>query len=150
MTSMASIQTFIGELSQFATVAEDTLKKIEEDKDGNKGLFSVFSARMVAIRGTALQLQLPHVAKIAGLGEEIAIKGTTASHRSQVRKCVGSLWDALTTVKYLLEHHTESTSEEQDILIHRLESTLKAFGGERPKVSDDEIERLIQSRNRGS
>lgn len=144
-----TIQAFLQELSQFANVAEATLKKIEQDKDGNKGLFSVFSERMVAIRGTALQLSLPHIAKIAGLGEEIAIKGTTAGHRAHVRKCVGSLWDALTTVKFMLEHHTQSTSEEQEILIHRLESTLKAFGGERPKVSDDEIERLIQSRNRG-
>ena len=36
-----------------------------------------------------------------------------ADTRPQIRKCVGSLWDALTTVKYLLEHHTEETGEEQ-------------------------------------
>ena len=53
-------------------IAEETLKTIEGDMEGKKGLFSVFSERMVAIRGTAQQLSLPHVANIAGLAEEIA------------------------------------------------------------------------------
>ena len=59
-------------------------------------MFSVFSERMLAIRGTALQLNLAHIAHIAQLGEEIAIKGCTAETRPQIRKCVGALWDALT------------------------------------------------------
>jgi hypothetical protein len=142
----AKIQDFIVELSAFAKTAEDTLTRIEKDLEANKGLFSVFSERMYTIRGTAQQLSLPHVAEIAGLGEEIAIKGVSAETRSQVRKCVGSLWDALTTVKYLLEHYTEETTEEQGILINRLQATLKSLGGERPKVSDDEIEALLRQR----
>ena len=62
---------------------------------------------MVAIRGTAQQLNLPAVAQIAKLGEEISVKARTAETRPQIRKCVGSLWDALTTIKYLLEHYTD-------------------------------------------
>lgn len=140
------IKTFIEELSGFASVAENTLKKIEEDKDTNKGLFTVFSDRMFAIRGTAMQLDMPHIAKIAGLGEEIAIKGTTAANHNQIRKCIGSLWDALTTVKYLLEHNAEETNEEQEILVNRLEHTLKSFGGARETISEEEIKALLKNR----
>lgn len=140
------IKDFINELSGFAKTAEDTLTTIENDLEGKKALFSVFSERMVAIRGTAQQLSLPHIAKIAGLGEEISIKGTTAESRPQIRKCVGSLWDALSTVKYLLEHHTEETGDEQNILIHRLEDTLRRLGGARETVGESEIEALLKQR----
>jgi hypothetical protein len=140
------IKEFVTELSGFASVAELTLKKIEENMEGNKSLFSVFSEKMIAIRGTAQQLELDHIAKIAGLGEEIAIKGVSAERRPQIRKCVGSLWDALTTVKYLLEHYDQETGEEQDILVNRLEATLKAFGGARPSMGEDEIEALLNKR----
>lgn len=146
-TTDPRIKDFVRELSGFANTAETTLKAIESDMEGQKHQFSVFSERMFAIRGTAQQLELENIAKIAGLGEEIAIKGTTAASRAQIRKCVGSLWDALTTVKYLLEHHTEETSEEQEILVNRLESTLRAFGGARETVSADEIEKLLKQRN---
>jgi hypothetical protein len=145
-TQHAKIQEFVRELSGFAKTAEETLNTIEADLEGKKHLFSVFSERMVAIRGTAQQLKLKQIAKIAGLGEEIAIKGTTAPSRPQIRKCVGSLWDALTTVKYLLEHHDQKTDEEQEILINRLESTIRALGGARPTVSEDDIERLLRER----
>ncbi|MGZ3689449.1 MAG: hypothetical protein ACXWPM_04425 [Bdellovibrionota bacterium] len=138
------IQEFVQELTGFARIAEDTLNKIQEDLEGNKSQFSVFSEKMVAIRGTAQQLQFPNIAHIAELGEEIAIKGSTADSRPKIRKCVGSLWDALSTVKYLLEHYNEETSEEQDILVNRLEATLKAFGGAREKIDVDEIEALLK------
>ncbi len=146
----SEILAFIQELLGFAKIAEDTLEKIESDKDGNKGLFSVFSERMFEIRGTASQLNLPHVAEIAGLGEEIAVKGATAETRSQIRKCIGSLWDALTTIKYMLGKGSDETDDEQEILIHRLKSTLNAFGGARPTVGEDEIEALLKNRSNGS
>ncbi len=140
------IQEFIDELSGFAKVAEETLATIEKDLEANKSLFSVFEERMYTIRGTAQQLSLPHVANIAGLAEELANKGTTAPSRAHVRKCVGCLWDALTTVKHLLVHYQEETNEEQAILINRLESTLKSLGGARPTVSEDEIAALLRAR----
>ena len=143
---MENIQDFIQELSGFAKKAEETLSYIEKDLENNKGKFEVFGRKMFDIRGTAMQLGLPKIAEIAGLGEEIAVKGTTAESRPQIRKCVGSLWDALTTVKYLLEHHNEETGEEQDILVNRLNATLKNFGGARPTVSEDEIEALLKQR----
>jgi len=141
------IQEFIAELSGFAKTAEETLTEIEKDLEGNKGKFSIFSERMFAIRGTALQLSLPHIANIAGLAEEIAIKGCNAGTRPQIRKCVGALYDALSTVKHLLEHHTEETGEEQEILLKRLESTLKGFGGARESFNAAEIEALLKSQN---
>lgn len=142
----SGIKDFIQELSGFAKTAEETLTTIESNLEANKGLFSIFSEKMLAIRGTARQLELPHIAEIAGMGEEIAIKGITASTRPQIRKCVGSLWDAITTVKYLLEHHSEETGEEQSILLNRLNDTLKTFGGARPTVSESDIEAMLQSR----
>lgn len=141
------IQEFIDELSAFADKAEDTLSLIEKNLELNKTLFSVFSEKMLAIRGTAQQLCLPHIANIAGLGEEIAYKAVNARSKSQIRKCVGSLWDVMTTVKYLLQHYQQETTEEQEILIHRLEVTLQALGGARPTVTDSEIEALLQSRH---
>ncbi len=151
MTSSASrhsqIQEFIDELSGFAATAENTLSTIESDLEAHKGLFSVFAERMFAIRGTAQQLSLPHIAEIAGFGEEIAIKGSVAQTRPQLRKCVGSLWDALTTVKYLLVHYTEETSEEQKILINRMQVTLQALGGKRPTMSEDEIADILKARS---
>jgi hypothetical protein len=138
------LQEFISELSGFAQTAEETLKKIESDMMANKSEFSVFSERMFTIRGTAQQLGLPKIAEIAGLGEEIAIKGSAAEKNSQVRKCVGSLWDALTTVKYLLQNPKIETGEEQEILVNRLQATLKAFGGARETISADEIEKLLR------
>ena len=108
------IQEFIAELTGFAAIAEDTLNQIEAHKDEKKDLFSVFSERMFAIRGTADQLGLEHISHIAHLGEEIAIKAVAATTRAHVRKCTGSLWDALTTVKHLLKHHGGETSEEQE------------------------------------
>lgn len=145
-TQVSNIGEFIAELSGFAAIAEKTLSKIEQDPEGNKNLFSVFSERMIAIRGTAVQLNLPHIAHISELGEEIAVKAVDAKTRAHVRKCVGSLWDALTTVKYLLEHYAEKTTEEQQILTHRLEKTLAAMGGCRPSISTDEIEDLLKKR----
>jgi hypothetical protein len=146
MGKLEGIQGFIAELGQFAQTAEETLSKIESDMEGNKHLFSVFSERMLTIRGTAQQLELPNIASLAELGEEIAVKGAQAAARSQIRKCVGSLWDALTTIKHLLVHYDEETSEEQDILLNRLNATLRALGGAREKVSEGDIDALLKQR----
>lgn len=138
------LQEFIAEMDGFAATAEETLKKIESDMLGNKAEFAVFAERMFTIRGTAQQLALPKIAEIAGLGEEIAIKGQAAEKNSLVRKCVGALWDALTTVKYMLHHPADKTTEEQEILENRLKATLKAFGGARETISADDIEKLLK------
>jgi hypothetical protein len=144
----AAIWALADEMTGFAATAEETLKKIEADLEGNKGMFSVFSERMFTIRGTAQQLGLDHIAKLAGLGEELAIKGTTAPSRPHIRKCVGALWDAVTTIKYILVNHEDETSEEQEILLNRLTSVLASFGGARKTVSDDEIEALLKKQGR--
>lgn len=140
-------QSFIAELNGFVQIAEQALETIEKDLLANKGLFSVFTERMFAIRGTAQQLGLFHIAHLAGLGEEISIKGALAEKSTQVRKCVGSLWDAMTTIKYLLEHPNQDTADEQRILTHRLEMTLKSLGGARPTFNADQIAQLLEKRH---
>jgi chemotaxis protein histidine kinase CheA len=142
----AKIQDFVNELSGFAKTAESTLAEVEKDLEANRPMLQGFAGMMLTIRGTAQQLGFGDVAHIASLGEEIAIKGAGAESRPQVRKCVGSLWDVITSVKYLIEHHDRETGEEQQILIHRLEYTLKAFGGSRDKVGQDDIEKLLKER----
>lgn len=142
----ARIQDFVKELSAFARSAESTLSEVEKDLDANRPMLQGFAGMMLTIRGTAQQLGFDNVAHIATLGEEIAIKGAGADSRPKVRKCVGSLWDVITSVKYLIEHHDRETGEEQQILIHRLEYTLNAFGGSRTKVGQDEIEKLLRER----
>lgn len=145
------LQTFITELEGFAVTAEAALKKIEADPEANRSEFSFFSERMFVIRGTSQQLGFSHIARFAEMGEEIALKAVTAPSRAHVRKCVGALWDTLTTIKHLLvEHHAQGaaadTAEEQGILMNRLEATLKSLGGAREKASADDIEALLKSR----
>jgi hypothetical protein len=139
------INEFIAELKSFAGTAEDTLKEIEKNLEKNKGLLIVFYERMFAIRGTAQQLKLDAIGEIAALGEAISLQGSRAQSRRLIRKCVGSLWDALSTVQYLLEHWDQETSEEQDILKHRLRSTLKSLGGAQTSVNSEEISNLFKS-----
>jgi len=138
------IQQFVDELSGFAASAQQTLGVIELDMEANKSKFEVFATMMLTIRGTSDQLGFQHVSQIARLGEEIAIKGVSAETRPQIRKCVGSLWDVITTVKHLIVHREGETGEEQKILINRLEYTLNAFGGARPTFDQDEISKLIE------
>lgn len=139
-----TLQDFINELSGFANLAVAVFEKIQANPTRAQREFEQFSEWMIAIRGTAQQLSFPEVAKIAGIGEELAAKAQETKSRSHVRKCVGALWDAVTTVKYLLENPAKETSQEQAILVHRLEKTLESMGGPRPTFSNDEIEKLLR------
>jgi len=141
------LQEFTTELAGFAKVAEHALKQIEVDPHGNKGEFNHFSEMMFAIRGTAQQLGLASIAEMAGLGEEISVKGPGVEKGSQIKKCVAALWDALTTVKYMLENTGTETAEEQDILKNRLQSTLRSLGGARETMTADDIEKLIRGQS---
>lgn len=143
------MQEFILELNGFAGDAELALKRIESDPHANKGEFTHFSEMMFAIRGTAMQLELPEIAVFAGLGEEISVKGPGVEKGSQIKKCVAALWDALTTIRFMLQHmgKPEGTQEEQEILMIRLQATLKSLGGARETVSADEIEKLLRGGN---
>lgn len=138
------LKEFTTELAGFAGTAEKSLKLIEADPHGNKSEFNHFSEMMFAIRGTAQQLELTTIAEMAGLGEEIAIKGPTIEKGAQIKKCVTALWDGLTTVKYLLENTNAETTEEQAILKNRLQSVLRSLGGARETVSASDIEDLLR------
>lgn len=146
MMKHEKIQEFVDELSGFAETAEQALATLRESPDTNQHLFAIFSERMFTIRGTATQLGLSAPAQFARLAEEIALKAEKAEKRPQIRRCVGALWDAMTTIKYLIQHHEEETGEEQAILTNRLEKTLEALGGARPSYTPDEIDALIKSR----
>lgn len=146
----AKLKDFISELSGFAGRAEGSLKKIEDDPHGHKGEFNQFSEMMIAIRGTAMQLGFEPIAEMAGLGEELAVKGPAIEKGAVIKKCVAALWDALTTVKYLLENSAKGgkleESEEQGILKNRLQATLRSLGGARETVSADDIEKLLREK----
>jgi len=137
---------FIHELQGFAATAEQTLNEIESALIEKRNLFRLFYEKMFAIRGTAQQLELPAIAQIAELGEEISLKATTTETRPQLRRCVSSLWDALTTTRYLLEHLNAKTDEEREILIHRLKETLRILGGAPLKLGQNEVELLLQGK----
>jgi hypothetical protein len=144
----SKLKEFVAELSGFAGEAEQVLKLIEADPHGNKGKFDQFSEMMIAIRGTSMQLGFGTIAEMAGLGEELAVKGPAIEKGAMIKKCVAALWDALTTVKYLLENRgadgTLEEGEEQDILKNRLQSTLRALGGPRETVSAADIEKMLK------
>lgn len=138
-------QEFIAELSSFADQAEKIYERIQGSPAQASREFALYAEWMIAIRGTAEQLGFNDCAKIAGVGEELAVKAQETKSRSHIRKCVAALWDAVTSVKYLIEHTDKETGEEQRILIHRLEKTLEQLGGARPTFSNDEIAKLLSS-----
>ena len=143
----ARIREFVGELATFAVGAESMLSEAEQFPGGRKALLERFAGMMITIRGTAVHLGFENVSRIATIGEEIAVKGADLDSNSKLRKCIGSLWDVVTTVKYLIEHQDQETGEEQEILEHRLESTLGSLGGARARVGQDEIEALLRGRS---
>lgn len=138
------IANFIKDLSTVAVNAEEKLNLAEIQFPDNADTFVKFSEEMVAIRGTAEQLNFKTIATIAGLGEEIAIKGAIITSRHQKRKCMTCLWDTVTTVKFMVSHPTQATGEEEKILVRRLETLLKRLGGPRSKIADTEIENLFK------
>jgi hypothetical protein len=139
----SKLQEFLSELDGFAGLAEETLKKIESNLVGNRHLFDVFAKKMVAIRGTAQQLGFDFIAEMSGLSEEIAARAVASDRRPELRKSVGALWDALTTIRFLLKNYKSEVSEEQKILAHRLQHTLSALGGKRDSFSPDEIQKML-------
>lgn len=136
---------FFEEIGGFAKVAENILEVVEKDLIGNRKLFSVFAERILALRSTAQQLGLDNIVQIAYLVEEIAARAANSENRAELRRAVGSIWDALTTMKFLIENYTsKETTAEQAILIRRLENSLKVLGGPRETVSEEEIEDFLK------
>ena len=139
------LESFIREMGRFRSQAEQTLDLIEKDLSHSQPHFAIFSEQMIAIRGMALQLKLDKIVKFSELGEEIAIKSSSnEAGTSELRRSVGCLWDAITTIKFLLEHLSGDAHPEESILLRRMEETLRVMGGARPTVTQDEIERLLK------
>jgi hypothetical protein len=151
MTAPSALQSrFLSEMGVFIQTADAALTSIASDPQRTPQLLESFAEWMVGIRGTALQLGYSRVSELAGLGEEIAIRAAEpGTSRALLRKSVGCLWDALTTLRYALSHPDEATStEEQEILLQRLRVTLKSLGGAREKVSPEELSNLLASFHR--
>jgi uncharacterized coiled-coil protein SlyX len=99
---------------------------------------------MLMMRGTALMAGCYQIAHIAGLGDDIADAARHPKNSSNRRKCIGSAWDVVTTLDYLIDHGVETTTEEQNILINRLNATLAAERL-RMKLNQGEIDDLVRS-----
>lgn len=138
------MQEFIDELTEFNSVAEEALEAIRQDFKTHQLKFELFAEKMIAIRGTALQLNLPKIAHFCALSEEVALKAMKTDKSAHVRRAVGSLWDAVTTIQYLLQNKEQRPHPEELILLRRLEDTLRVFGGPRPTISQEEIQKLLE------
>lgn len=143
---------FLNDIREMIAKAEGAFERIKNDPDKASGEFSVFEEWMIAIRGTAAQFRYERIAAIASLGEELSVKAQKAPLTgSQIRKCLGALWDVLATIRHWLgsighDAKGESSSEfaeEEGYLITRLEKTLEALGGARPTFSSEELDRLF-------
>jgi len=101
---------------------------------------------MLLIRGLSLMSGCYQIAHIAELGEDIAFVGQHPTNSSNRRKSVGCVWDVVTTLDYLIAHGVETTTEEQNILIHRLKATLVNLRDLRPKLSQSEIDVILRGK----
>ena len=146
MGSETLLEQFVLEMSGFTRIADEALRRIESDPGHASELFVSYAEWMLAIRGTAQQLGYQRVSELAELGEELAVKASSAALTgARRRKTVGALWDALTTLRYVMSHPEEKSTEEQEFLLGRLNATLESLGGAREKISQDEIAALLAS-----
>jgi hypothetical protein len=99
---------------------------------------------MLLIRGMALMSGCYQIAHIAELGEDIAAVGQHPKNSSNRRKCIGSVWDVVTTLDHLIATGVETTTEEQNILIHRINATLMLEKDLRVKVNQAEIDVIVR------
>jgi hypothetical protein len=100
---------------------------------------------MLLIRGMALMSGCYQIAHIAELGEDIAAVGQHPKNAANRRKCIGSVWDVVTTLDYLIEKGVETTTEEQNILIHRLNATLQVERDLRVKLTQADIDVIVRA-----
>lgn len=131
------------ELARSVVIVEKLLKEVETDLSKTAN-FGPVAERLDTIKGDARQMNLTKIADLAEVAEELAVKGAKAEKRPIVRKVVGALWDAITTLNHMLDHVSSDTTGEADILMTRLEGALKSLGGAREKVSQDEIDELFR------
>lgn len=134
------------ELLGFTKSAEQVLSEIEKDAPSEIKKFNSVCNEFFTLRSTAQQLGLSQLGHIASLGEEIAAKALHTEKSAQIRKCLGSLWDALTTIKFMVEHSVDEVTEEKKILINRLENTLENLGGARTQLNQAEIDTILRNR----
>jgi hypothetical protein len=132
------------ELGRTVNEAGTLLSQVEKDYSliGN---FIFIAEKLVKLKGDSRQMGLTKVGDLAEIAEELAIKGSTASQRPHIRRVVGALWDAVTTLHYILDQVSNDTTVESEYLTQRLVHALDSLGGPRSKVDQDAISRLLRS-----
>lgn len=137
-------------------MAEAILEESRRSSEIHPATLQQFSEMLFVVKGTALQLGLQKIVKVAELSEELAERASQPGvARPHLKKALAALWDTLSTLKWCLEQESsaseaEGGEEEREILIHRIQSLLEAMGGRAERVSEAEIEVLLQKMGRGS
>jgi hypothetical protein len=106
---------------------------------------SAVSELMFLIRGTSLQFGFFQLALLARLAEDVARYALSEGKARTTRKCIDGIWDALTTLEYMLANGVDQTTDEQKLLIHRLESTLKSFKDFKPALTQSQIDVIVRA-----
>jgi hypothetical protein len=138
---MTAPDDFFPQLKAWTT---DAARKLESFN------FTEINKIMFLIRGTSLvygHFQIAHVTLLGECVSSYAIRHKGS--RSKIKKYFDCLWDVVTTLEYMISHGLENTTEELQILIFRLEATLKSFEEYAPPLNQAEIDIIVRSHERG-
>lgn len=115
----------------FSSLSSEVLARVDAGTETSSCFLTIIHQQMLSIHETALRLDLADIAKIAGLAVQVSVAAHGARTNYQVRRCHDSLWDAVTTVRFMLESASENTpenaNEECNTLITRLEAVLRSL-----------------------
>ena len=106
--------------------ADAALHSAQRDPEAYRSLLLEFSEHTQALVLITQRVQLQRLARILTLCHDVTTQAMQNPSRSHARRYFGSLWDALTTIRYLLNNADSDTVAVQDILIWRLRNTLGA------------------------
>lgn len=129
-------QDFFQQLKEWSVQARASLEA---------GRYAEVSRLMFLIRGTSRVFGYFQIAYLAGLGEGVARYSIPRENARSMRKCIDSIWDALTTLEHMISVGVDSTSEEQKTVIRRLEETLKTFDQSKLWLNQTEIDVIVRS-----
>lgn len=110
--------------------------------------FKAASDLMYTIRGTAQVFGCFQIAYLTSIAEQLSYYSAQTENSKDIRKCRGCIWDILTTLDYMIAQGFERTSDEQKILIHRVEETIKSIKGLPQSLAQTEIDVLVRANER--
>lgn len=136
---MSEDRDFFQQLTEWSVQARTNL---------DAGKYAEVSRLMFLIRGTSRVFGYFQIAYLAGLGEGVARYSLPRENARSMRKCIDSIWDALTTLEHMISVGLDSTSDEQKLVIRRLEETVKTFDQSMLSLSQSEIDIIVRSYGR--